>query len=175
MNHADVEQLLRAVHRLWPTVPMQAPIDADTVRVWQIVLADIPIAGGEAVVVNCARAGDRFPPTPGAIASAYHDVVDRHRGQAVPDVDEAWLEVSTAVQRLGWYSGPPASWSHSAVAAAAAAMTWRELCHGDTMVVRAHFVRIYPAIASRTVAAVVLERTRDALAGIAGSVGRELT
>lgn len=167
MNGNDVEQLIRIIQRLWPSVPNQAPADATTVAVWQVVLCDVPMVGAEAVVVNRARSRDRFPPSPGEIAGHYHDTVDRLAGVAIPDADQAWLEVHTAVQRLGWYSGPPKAWSHPAVAAAADSMTWRELCHGDVMIVRAHFLKSYPAIAARSATARTETRTFAALAEVA--------
>lgn len=159
MNHQEVETLVRAMHRLWPTVPMQAPVDAALVRLWQLVLADIPIDGAELVLVTRSRAGDVFPPKPGEIVRWYHWLSDRAAGVAAPDVDEAWTEVRRVVGRLGWTQGPPSSWSHPAVAAAVAAIGWRELCHGDEMVVRAHFMKLYPTVQQRVETHATVERT----------------
>lgn len=173
MNHQEVNALIQAIHVLWPTVPFQADYGPDMIRVWQLVLNDVPLRAAETIVVDLARSGDRFPPTPGVIAQAVLALRSTIEGTGAPGADEAWQMVAEAVRARGWYRGIPAadSW-HPAVDAAARAIGWDELCHGDVMVTRAHFMRLYPEAARRvetgkrqaaTFAALGIESTRFAL------------
>lgn len=170
MTHQEVEILVRAMTKLWPTVPFQAAVDADLIRLWQLVLIDVPLSGAELVLVTRARAGDRFPPTPGDIVRWHHWMLDR-----TPDVDEAWTEVRRAVSRVGWHAGPPTDWSHPAVRAAATAIGWTELCHGEEMVVRAHFFRLYPTVQTRVEHQATAARTMGALGIDTSGVVKSLT
>lgn len=166
--------LVRAMHKLWPTVPVQAQIDAAFIRLWQLVLAEIPLDGAELVLVARSRAGDAFPPKPGEIVRWYYWLRDRADGTAVPDADEAWTEVRREVGRRGWTLGPPEKWSHPAVAAAATAIGWNELCRGDESIVRAHFLRVYPAVQQRVETTTSVERTFGALSSEARSLASGL-
>lgn len=159
MNHQEVETLVRAMHRLWPTVPLQAPVDAALIRLWQLVLAEIPLEGAELVLVTRSRAGDVFPPKPGEIVRWYYWLSERVTGTAAPDVDEAWAEVRRAVGARGWTQGPPEQWSHPAVAAAVKSLGWTELCRGEESIVRAHFLRLYPTVQQRIESTANVERT----------------
>ena len=164
MTHQEVDRLLRAIVKLWPTVPFATSIDADLIRLWQLVLADVPLDAAELVIVLRARADERFPPTPGGIVSDYHGLCDQAAGRRTPDADEAWGEVRRTIGRCG-YDHPPTvdSWSHPAVAAAVSSIGWGQLCRGDEQIVRAHFLRSYPAIAQRARADVTFSRATAAL------------
>jgi hypothetical protein len=165
VTEQEANLLIQACAQLWPTVPMQAQYGPQMIRMWAVVLADVSLAEAEVVLASCARQGDRFPPAPGVIARGALDARARVQGRTVPDVDEAWAEVSAAVRRRGWYQGE-GTWSHDAVAQIVRAVSWDELCHGDEMVVRAHFIRLYPAVAARAVAAQQLGETMTALTGV---------
>lgn len=164
MNHQEVHALIGAIHNLWPTVKFAAQTGPDMVRQWQLVLADVPYEAAEVVVVTRARLGDEFPPTPGKLAKHYHDAVAQATGSRAPDADEAWAEVMVGVQRRGFQQGPP-TWSHPAVAAAVQSVSWREICLGETMITRAHFLKLYPAVLARSVNATVQQQTLEALGG----------
>ncbi len=149
MNHQETAGLIATVHRLWPTVPFQADAGREMVRSWQVVLADIPIEAAEALLVNIARSGASFPPPPGQIAAQVLATRDDLAGFTAPTADDAWAEVLRLVQSHGWYRGMPTVWSHPAVEQVARSLGWDELCHGDPMVVRAHFLRLYPEAVRR--------------------------
>lgn len=172
MNARDVGSLVSTIQRLWPTSTFTATVDAALVRTWAVVLADVPLEAAEAMVAARARAGDTFPPPPGTIAHDVLHTIARMNGDAAPDPDQAWDEVQSAIARRGWYEGAPLSWSHPAVGAAAQAIGWNELCHGDTMITRAHFLKLYPTIAARTDSDRRLHETLTALD--AGSLVKEL-
>jgi hypothetical protein len=153
MTHQETNALIVAITQLWPTVPFQADHGPGMVKVWQAVLADVPADAAQTVTIDHARRGDPFPPTPGAIAAAVHQLAARITGTGTPTADEAWATVQAQVSRRGWYQGAPddTAW-HPAVAAVVRAIGWAELCHGDTMVVRAHFLKLYPDAAARVTA-----------------------
>lgn len=150
MTHQDIAVLVRGIARLWPTVPYRVDVDADFLRVWAAGLDGVTLTEAEAAVVIIMRGGATFPPGPGEIFKTVTDAREHTDGSRVPDADQAWDEVSYQIRRRGWHNGPPTDWSHLAVGAAVAALGWTELCHGDVMIVRAHFVRMYPAIAARS-------------------------
>lgn len=150
MNQREVATLIAVVIHLWPTVPWRNDEPGPLAITWHSVLADVTFDEAHAVVVDVARTGAQFPPTPGTIAKTVLDGRDRAAGRMVPDADEAWAEVQHAVATVGFYAGPPA-WSHPAVEGCVAAITWRELClstNADTL--RAHFLRMYDTAARRT-------------------------
>lgn len=167
MNQRECADLIRAAAILWPTVPHITKVDATMLRLWALALSDIAAADAEAMLVHCSRQGDRFPPTPGVLARL---VLDARSTGSAPGADEAWAEVSAAVTRRGWYAGMP-EWSHPAVEAAARAIGWDELCHGDVMVVRAHFVKLYTPAADRTGHAARLDETMTMLGAAIGNPG----
>lgn len=148
MTHQEVNSLIQAIHALWPTVPFQATHGSDMVRVWQLVLRDVTLEAAEVVVVDLARSGDRFPPTPGVIVEAVARLTATVGGTSAPDPAEAWATVLDAVRVRGWYRGAPDDW-HPAIGSVVAALGWDEICHGDAMVVRAHFLRLYPEAVRR--------------------------
>lgn len=166
VNHREVEALIRAMSKLWPTVPTQAKVDADMIRLWALVLADVPPDGAELVIVTRSRAGDRFPPTPGELVEHWHELNDRANGVQIPTADEAWREVRREIGRLGYMFGDGHVWSHPAIASAVEAMGWAQLCQGEEMINRAHFLKMYPTVAARARQEQVQERTFDALAAI---------
>jgi hypothetical protein len=152
VNHQETAQLIAVVIHLWPTVPWRNDEPGPLAVTWQVVLADVTLTEAQAVVVDVARTGAQFPPTPGVIAKTVLDGRDRARGTMVPDADQAWAEVQAGISSHGFVNGPPA-WSHPAVEGCVAAITWRELCmstNADTL--RAHFLRMYDTAARRTVA-----------------------
>lgn len=159
MNDRDVAQLLAAIDVTWPGAVDRsgAPVEL-RVRVWSSYLADATIDEAIAAVQTFGLRQDQFPPGPGAVAGVVMDLRQRAAGGSAPAAADAYAEVLDAVRRRGWYVGPPA-WSHPTVASIVAAIGWDELCHGDVMVVRAHFLKLYDATvrdaAQRTVAAVV--------------------
>jgi hypothetical protein len=171
VNDQETASLLATVQRLWPTVPFQTKVDAAMVRAWQVVLADIPHTAAEALLVNTARAGAAFPPPPGQIAEQVIATRDDLTGSTAPTPDDAWGEVLAVVQRRGWYRGMPESWSHPAVEQVARSLGWDELCHGDPMVVRAHFLRLYPEAARRHTS---VRRRDETFSMLQGHVGHEL-
>lgn len=175
MNAQETGLLLRTVHQLWPTVPFQTETGPKMIAVWQSVLADIPLGAAEAIVIHHARRGTPFPPSPGQIAYDVLSTKDRLHGTGAPDTDEAWAEVLSAVQSLGYYNGPPAQWSHPAVAAVVRSFGWEELCHGDLMITRAHFVKLYPDAARRVENDRALTSTLEALGMSAAPAAIDVT
>lgn len=150
MNDREAATLIGACSQLWPNVPMQAQYGPTMIRLWAAVLTDVTIDEAERAVVAHSRSGAQFPPAPGEIARLALDARASASGDLTPDADEAWAEIMAAVSSRGWYRGAPDTWSHPAVAAAVVALGWDEICHGDAMITRAHFVRMFPSIAARS-------------------------
>lgn len=150
MNHRAVNDIIKACAILWPAVPFQTLHGEPMVRLWQLALADITMAEAEQVLILASRHGDKFPPAPGEVARRALDARARAAGTLAPDVDVAWLSVIGTVRKRGWYSGPPDSYGHPAVEAAARSLGWNRLCLGDEMVTMAHFKNLYQAAATRT-------------------------
>jgi hypothetical protein len=146
VNAQEAVNLVGATQRLWPNAFTGQRDLRETAKLWQLVLIDVSYEDAIAALVACARRGDEFAPQPGMLVKQHHDLHD----QRAPTADEAWAEVQRAIARLGFYIGPPDQWSHTAVASCADAIGWRELCHGDAMVTRAHFLKLYPAALERT-------------------------
>lgn len=170
MTAQEAARIISIVRSLWPTVPFQAEVNADLVTAWQVVLSDVPFDAAQAFLADLSRGGAHFPPAPGELANAVLLAVARAEGRAAPDADQAWAEVEAAVSSRGWYAGPPDAWSHPAVAAGVQALGWGELCHGESMINRAHFMKLYPTVQARTEGDRRLAETLTALG--AGTVKR---
>lgn len=146
MNRGEVALLTAVVKAYWPHWQAgESREEAEvTVNVWLRQLGDIdPDIAAAAVDVLHAEARE-FAPTPGIVRERAITLRAQALGEAVPDVDQAWHEVQTAVRDRGWYQGPPDEWSHPAVAFVVSSLGWDELCHSDNPeALRAHFIRLY--------------------------------
>lgn len=152
MNHRETATLIAVVIHSWPTVPWRNDEPGPLALTWQQILADVTFDEAHAVVIDVARTGAQFPPTPGVIAKTVLDARDRAQGRLVPDADQAWAEVQHGVSSHGFVNGQP-DWSHPAIAAVVAGITWRELCMSTNQdTIRAHFLRMYDGAARRVVA-----------------------
>lgn len=149
MNAAEAAALVRAAKRMWPhSFANESGGDmTEIAKTWQLVMVDVPYDDAVNVLVALCRTGVKFAPGPGEIVEAFHHTVDPD----TPAADVAWAEMVTGVRNCsgGYHYGQPPAWSHPAVADAVAGITWRELCLGDEMTNRAHFLRMYPDIARR--------------------------
>jgi hypothetical protein len=71
---------------------------------------------------------------------------------SLPNPGEAWGEVIRVVHRLGWTTPPTeADFSDPLILRAVQALgTWQDFCAGEESINRAHFLKIFPALAERT-------------------------
>lgn len=151
MKQAEVARLIAFIAHSWPTVPTRHDDPKMMTAVWHAHLADVELGDAIEVVKRWAARAEPFPPAPGVIVHELREAADRATGARAPDVDEAWAEVMTGVSRLGYVEGPPA-WSHPAIAAAVRAVTWRDICLGESMMsTRSQFVRMYESARARVV------------------------
>lgn len=151
VNDREVAQLLAIVDVTWPGAVDRSGVPADVrVLTWSNYLRDATLDETIAAVRVCGLRRDRFPPGPGEVAGMVMDLRARAAGTSAPAAADAFAEVLAGVRRPGgWYSGPP-EWSHPAIESVATAIGWDELCHGDVMIVRAHFMRLYEIAARET-------------------------
>lgn len=149
----------------------------ERLALWTVLMADQDAAAIGAAAVAYLRAAHPFPPSPGQLIEAAR-VPD---GAPLPE--EAWGEVRRAIQSVGPHQAP--EWSHPRVGAAvrAALGEWSVWCRSvqtDQLVAdRARYVDAYRAIGDRdqardgyAEAVALIERGGDALARLAGSIGR---
>lgn len=129
------------VNLLWP----RAGWRTETVRAAEDLLLDLAAGAVMAAVQSLAAEGREFAPNPGQLRKRACELV----APAIPDADEAWSEVVSAMALIGSYGSP--TWSHPAVAAAVETIGWRRLCLSeDSMADRAHFIRFYGSVRDRT-------------------------
>lgn len=151
MTPKEVRDLVALVINAWPTVPYRNADQAPLIKTWHAILHDIDYHEAAVLLTDLSRAGATFPPPPGVIVKTVLDMRDRIAGVRAPDVDEAWAEVQRGVSSHGYVNGQPV-WSHPAVAAVVAAITWRELCMSTNQdTIRAHFLRMYDPALKRIV------------------------
>lgn len=163
MTQEEVAHLLAVVDLTWPTVPDRNAAPALRVVTWHDYLADASVLEARAAVRVFGLRADPFPPGPAAVAAQVMELRARTAGTQAPPVDTAYAMVMDQVRRVGWYRGEP-SWPHPAITATVRALGWDELCHGDVMIVRAHFLRLYES-AVREVAASAIATTVALSAG----------
>lgn len=152
MTGREVLSLIETTRRLWPTVPWHVPDSqvAQLVDEWTAVYDGFSLAEVAGRLVWAVRNGHQFPPGPATLVQMCLAERDRSAGITAPGADEAWQEVVQAVSERGWYLGPPTSWSHPAVTAAARTIGWSALCHADNQtVLHGQFTRAYTTAVAR--------------------------
>lgn len=153
MNAADIVQLVSVVKTLWPnwsTAPTSQAELQSTIDTWSTMVCDLDSRVVAAAVQALASEGREFPPPIGLIRKRAVEVAAKASGTSVPDVDQAWLEVQSAIQRHGFRGENRPPWSHPAVAGIVESIGWRELCYSDNAeALRAHFMRMYGTVSAR--------------------------
>ena len=106
-------------------------------------LADIPVEELQ-VVVDQAVAECKFMPTIAELRDRWHSLTAE---QPLTGGD-AWLLVMKQVRSVGSWGKP--EFDNPLVARATESIGWRDLCMSDNIdVVRAHFLKVYAALAER--------------------------
>lgn len=141
MNPDEFTVALAYVRRIWP----QQRLPERTADAWFRLLGDLDADALTAAIEDLATSGREFPPSAGHLRKRACELV----APGVPDADEAWDEVNSAMARVGSYGTP--TWSHPAVSAAVETIGWRKLCLSEnSMADRAHFIGFYGTIRDRT-------------------------
>jgi len=114
-------------------------------RVWHRLLRDIPFDLLDAAAAHYATtSGSAFPPSIAELRDMAFRVANPNRMSA----EEAWGEVQKAIRRIGFYRAP--EFDDPAIGRAVQIIGWRALCLSENeMADRAHFFRIYQAVAER--------------------------
>jgi hypothetical protein len=136
------EQALSVWALLAAAAPGQAlPVSALEIRAELI--ADLDFADTRDAAVRLARCV-KWLPSVAELREAVH-------APALPEAGEAWGEVCRVVHRLGWTTPPTETdFSDPLILRAVQALgTWTDFCAGDEAINRAHFLKIFPALAER--------------------------
>lgn len=158
MNRTDTAQVLAVLAAAYPYVN----VTRETAEVWHDLLSDLDADACRGAVRDLLLTAERWP----SPATVRRRVAER-AGLLAPSGGQAWGEVQTAARESGWTGAPV--WSHPAIAAAVAALGWRNICLSempDTM--RAHFLRAYETEARAADERAVV----CSLTGLGASVGR---
>jgi len=114
-------------------------------RVWHRLLRDIPFDLLDAAAAHYATtSGSAFPPSIAELRDMAFKVANPNRVSA----EEAWGEVQKAIRQTGFYRAP--EFDDPAIGRAVQIIGWRALCLSENeMADRAHFFRVYQAVAER--------------------------
>ncbi len=120
----------------------------DTAALWGEMMSDTDIAtvttALKRLIATC-----KFPPTIAEVRESISAVTY----EALPDAGAAWGEVNRAISNYGYYRESEALASMGEITREAVrGMGWKQLCMSEIkneMADRAHFLRIYEAIAKR--------------------------
>lgn len=136
MTYDDCLQMFALLGAAYPKEPMT---DAQ-VALYSDLLAPFDVAAvREAVLLHVQKSP--FFPRPSDLISAL-----TQRDEL--DADQAWVEVLRQVRRTGYYGVP--EFTHEAVADAARALGWQDLCMSENQEAdRAHFMRFYERAVER--------------------------
>jgi hypothetical protein len=106
-------------------------------------ISDLDFADARVAAVRLARCAKWLP----SVAELREAV----NAPALPDAGEAWGEVCRVVHRLGWTTPPTETdFSDPLILRAVQSLgTWQVFCAGDEAINRAHFLKIFPAMAER--------------------------
>ena len=140
---ASVEQIANVIQFLAAGYPA-AKLAPETVAVYAAMLGDLQEADLKRAALWCLTHLKFFP----SVAELRLAVADSDATHRLPDVDEAWAEVQTAIRKWGQRYAP--EWSCPVVEAAVAGIGWRAICMSEEPdIIRAHFYKLYPIVRAR--------------------------
>jgi hypothetical protein len=139
MNMTETAHVVLMATVCWPIFK---PIDA-TYEVWERLLGDLDNGAVIAAIDSLAAEGREFAPSPGQVRQKAIEISN----PAIPTADEAWAEILSEVHRVG-YVGTP-SFSHETIERAVRTFGWRSICSEEEMIIRAHFMKVWPEIMQR--------------------------
>jgi hypothetical protein len=136
------EQALSVWALLAAAAPGQ-PLPASALEIRAELITDLDFDDTRDAAVRLARSA-KWLPSVAELREAVH-------APALPEAGEAWGEVSRVVHRLGWTTPPTETdFSDPLILEAVRALgAWPDFCAGDEAINRAHFLKIYPAMAER--------------------------
>jgi len=136
------EQALSVWALLAAAAPGQ-PLPASTLEIRAELIADLDFADTRDAAIRLARSA-KWLPSVAELREAVH-------APDLPEAGEAWGEVCRAVHRLGWTTPPTeADFTDPLILRAVQTLgAWPNFCAGDEAINRAHFLKIYPAMAER--------------------------
>jgi hypothetical protein len=117
------------------------------VSLWHEMLSDYDVAAVKVALKRLIAVHKEYPPTIGQLLESINIV----SGNAAPDADEVWSEITRAISDYGFYRTNEAKANLSPIALEVIkAMDWVSLCTSENPETdRAHFLRIYQAIKNR--------------------------
>lgn len=151
MTPHEAAQLIQVVQVCWPTWKPGAVTDDVLVSTWALMLVDIDYNDAARAVRQLAMESE-FPVGPGQVLAAATRIVADREGRGVPDLDEAFAQMMTAVRRYGHVDPVGAREAvHPAVWAAIEGLGgWGDVCRSENpTALRAHFVKVYSTAATR--------------------------
>lgn len=120
-------------------------VTKQTVAVYYRLLSDIPVDELQTIVDQCLHEC-RFLPTIAELRERHRDLVGG--GLAIETAAEQWGQVVKAMREVGNWGNP--NFTNPITAKVVSAMGWRDLCASENpMADRAHFLKMYQAIADR--------------------------
>lgn len=144
-NSDTTDKVLAFLAASYPNFKLQP----ETVEAYAEMLADVPPDLLKAAAKQCVAAS-RFFPTVAELRDAALALMPQQSG--LPTAGEAWAEVCQQIRRTGSYGKP--EFSTPLIGRAVDSMGgWKMLCMSeDPMPDRAHFFRVYEALAQRATA-----------------------
>jgi len=150
---SDATKITQALAILTAAYPNNK-ITAETIRVYQITLQDIPGDVLEKAILHLTTTNKFFPTVAEIRDAAYLLMVVTNK---IPSAYEAWGEVQEEIARCGEYfrysiSTNVPEYSHPLVERAVEIMGYKQLCYSDNLVAdRAHFFKVYESLYQRAV------------------------
>lgn len=149
MQETEIRVLWEYAAQAWPnyTIPTTPEQRRIRIEVWSDMLGDLE-AGLVRAALGSLSGREFFPPL-GIVRDTAALLQNQIDGvPSVPDVDQAWDEVTWALQHVG--RREPPQWTHPAIAATVRALNWNEICNcGELGVMRGQFARLYETCKGR--------------------------
>lgn len=147
MDRPEIIQAMALISTFWPHWKLPTAREEASVMVdaWGRLLGDLEASTVTAAIEAYATTGADFAPGPGVLRKRAIELVS----PPVPDGDAAWGEVVDQIARVGYIGRP--TFSHPAIEAVVQSFGWVTLCQSETqMADRAHFLRVYDEVRTRT-------------------------
>lgn len=151
MTPREAAELIQVVQVCWPTWKHGQVTDEVLVSTWTMMLGDIEYNDALRAVRQLAMETE-FPVGPGQVLAAATRIAAERAGRGVPDLDEAFAQMTAAIHRYGYVDPAGAREAlHPAVWAAVEGLGgWRDVCRSEnSTALRAHFGRVYSTAATR--------------------------
>lgn len=141
MTESEGLKIMAMIRGVWGA---KQPLDADAIRIWPTLLADLQFSAVSSAVTRLAKTSKWLP----TVAEIRAEVVEERTD--LPEAEVAWGYVWRAISKYGERQRP--KFEHAEILQAVDAIGWSSICLDENVAsTRARFTDAYRAIRARRI------------------------